>query len=76
MDFELGHVVNRSHPVVHLLLALLSDRTVHSFVVSATYAVFVAHVRIVKLLIQNTAEGHARIEFDPGRSQHEVDVAL
>ena len=74
VDFELGHVINGAHPVVYFLLALSLKRAVHSVVVSN--GILFVEVGIIKLLVKDAAKGHARVELDPGRSEHEVDVAL
>lgn len=71
MDLELCHAIDGSHAIVDFLLA---QGAVHGFVISAAATLFIVQVRVVQLLIQNASKRHTRVEFDPGRRKHEVDV--
>lgn len=76
MDLELRHIVNWAHAIMHLLLSLSLERAVNGFVVISVHTIVLVQIGVVELLVQNASERHTWVKFDPGRRQHEVDVAF
>ena len=76
MDLKLSHVVNRAHPVIDFIPLFPELRAINCLVVNLLTAILFIQVGIIELLIQNSTEGLTRVELDPGRRQHEVDMAL
>jgi len=76
VDLKLCDAIGRdgAHTIIDFLLADVGERAIDCITVAASGVLI--QVRIVELLVQNSTEGEAGVELDPGWRQHEVDMAL